>query len=381
MIEKGQETQSRHWIAPVEYFQQMISEIRDYAIIVLDRHGYIQNWNTGAQLIKGYSSEVIGQHFSVFYSAEDIENSLPERLLEEAHTKGKAVHEGWRVRKDGSRFWGNIVITSLHDNGGQLIGFIKVTRDLTEKKRAEDKLRDYAAELEASNKELEQFTYITSHDLQEPLRKIRMFVEATKRSADDPKTLSAGLERIDAATKKMSALIRSLVDYTDLTRDSGKTDVDLNLIMKEVRTRLSERIKAANVALTIDRLPVVVAVRSQITQLFTNLIDNALKFSSDNPALLVTARVVDQGDVLDMPTHMMEGKYHELKFQDNGIGFDQQYCKQIFSIFQRLHTSQAFQGTGVGLALSRKIVENHKGHITARSQPGKGATFFVYLPA
>ena len=381
MIEKGQETQSRHWIAPVEYFQQMISEIRDYAIIVLDRHGFIQNWNTGAQLIKGYSAEVIGQHFSVFYTPEDIENSLPQRLLEEAHTKGKAVHEGWRVRKDGSRFWGNIVITSLHDNGGQLIGFIKVTRDLTEKKRAEDKLRDYAAELEASNKELEQFTYITSHDLQEPLRKIRMFVEATKRSADDPKTLSASLERIDAATKKMSALIRSLVDYTDLTRDSGKTDVDLNLIMKEVRTRLSERIKAANVALTMDRLPVVVAVRSQITQLFTNLVDNALKFSSDNPELLVTARVVDQGDVLDMPTHMMEGKYHELKFQDNGIGFDQQYCKQIFSIFQRLHTSQAFQGTGVGLALSRKIVENHKGHITARSQPGKGATFFVYLPA
>ena len=359
----------------------MITEIRDYAIIVLDKEGYIRHWNTGAELIKGYSTEVIGKHFSIFYSPEDQKNNLPQTLLEEANMKGRAAHEGWRVRKDKSRFWGSIVITSLHDSDGQLIGFIKVTRDLTERKLAEDKLRAYAAELETRNKELEQFTYITSHDLQEPLRKIRVFSEAAKRSAGNAKALSLGLERIDAAAERMSALIRSVFEYVDLRQGgSEKSNVDLNKVLDEVRVGFSQRIEAANASITSDHLPVVKAVPLQINQLFTHLIDNALKFSGDNPILTVSARVVDKRELLDIPAHLGEGKYHELKFTDNGIGFDQQYRQQIFGIFQRLHNGQTFQGTGIGLALAKKIVENHEGHITARSKPGKGATFYVYLP-
>src|SRR5690606_35915286 len=116
------------------------------------------------------------------------------------------------------------------------------------------------------------------------------------------------------------------------------------------------------------------------SQLFFNIIDNALKFSDDNPVLTISADVVDRRDLLDGPDDLREGKYHELRFADNGIGFDQQYHNQIFSIFRRLHTNDSYPGTGTGLALSKKILENHRGHITVRSEPGKGATFFVYLP-
>lgn len=362
-------------------FQQMIAEIRDYAIIVLDEQGFIRNWNTGAELIKGYSSEVIGQHFSIFYPHEDRKSGLPEILLQEATVNGRAAHEGWRVRKDKSRFWGSIVITSLHDKNGNLIGFTKITRDLTERKLAEDKLRAYAAALETRNKELEQFTYITSHDLQEPVRKIRMFAETAGRSANNPQALRLSLERIDAAAERMSALIRSLVDYTELSRDNAeKADVNLNNVLEEVRAAFAQRLEEANATITSSRLPAIVASHSQISQLFFNIIDNALKFSDDNPVLTISADVVDRRDLLDGPDDLREGKYHELRFADNGIGFDQQYHNQIFSIFRRLHTNDSYPGTGTGLALSKKILENHRGHITVRSEPGKGATFFVYLP-
>ena len=371
--ESLRESEQRH--------QQMIAEIRDYAIIMLDENGYIRNWNTGAELIKGYSAEVIGEHFSIFYPSEDRKRGLPQTLLEEAITKGRAGHEGWRVRKDKSRFWGSIVITSLHDRNGRLIGFTKVTRDLTEKKLAEDKLRAYAIQLEARNKELEQFTYITSHDLQEPLRKIRTFAEAARRSPGNTNTLNTGLERIEVAAQRMSALIRSIVDYTELTGNSEQSSVDLNKILDEVKTEFAQRIEAASATITSSQLPTIVASRVQILQLFSNLVDNALKFSNKNPTLTVNANIVGRKDVLDNPAHLGEAKYHELRFSDNGIGFDPQYRKQIFNIFQRLHTSEVFPGTGMGLALSKKILENHGGYITARSESGKGATFFVYFPA
>src|SRR5690606_35724359 len=195
--------------------------------------------------------------------------------------------------------------TSLHDSDGQLMGFIKITRDLTERKLAEDKLRAYASELETRNKELEQFTYITSHDLQEPLRKIRVFAETAKRSAGNAKTLSAGLKRIDAAAEKMSALIRSLADYTDLTSGgAGKSDVDLNDVLDEVKARLSQRIEAGNASITADQLPVVKAIPLQMNQLLTNLIDNGLKFSGDKPMLTISARVVEMSELLDTPAHL-----------------------------------------------------------------------------
>ena len=150
-------------------YHKMIEEVEDYAILFMDRNGIIQNWNKGAEKIKGYKDyEIIGKSFRLFYLPEDNQRGLPDRLLHEARTKGKAVHEGWRVRKDGTCFWGSIVITDLHDANDNIIGFTKVTRDLTERKIAEEKIKLYSQELEFQNKELEQFAYAASHDMTEP---------------------------------------------------------------------------------------------------------------------------------------------------------------------------------------------------------------------
>ena len=161
-----------------ERYHRMISEVKDYAIILLNEQGIIENWNARAENIKGYSAaEVIGKRFDLFYTVEDRNNGLPDKLLNQAREKGSALQEGWRVRKNGSRFWGTIVITALHSKDGHVIGFSKVTRDLTEKKIAEEKAFAYTAELETQNDELEQYAYVASHDLQEPLRKIQTFAE------------------------------------------------------------------------------------------------------------------------------------------------------------------------------------------------------------
>src|SRR6185312_15052517 len=145
----------------------------------LDRDGIVQNWNKGAERIKGYTEEeIVGKNFRIFYLPEDGEKKLPEQLMEQAVREGKALHEGWRLRKDGMRFWGSIVITTLYDEQGQIMGFSKVTRDLTDIKAATDQIKEYARELEFQNKELQQFAYAAAHDLKEPLRKVQFYLSA-----------------------------------------------------------------------------------------------------------------------------------------------------------------------------------------------------------
>src|SRR5690606_39065495 len=169
-----------------ERYHKMIDEVQDYAILLLDCDGFIQNWNKGAEKIKGYSEkEIIGKNFRIFYLEEDRKNNLPETLINQAFETGRAQHEGWRLRKDGSKFWGSIVITALHDDEDNIIGFSKVTRDLTERKLAEDQAKSYAMDIEFRNKQLEEYAYIASHDLQEPLRKIQVFSELLERNIDD----------------------------------------------------------------------------------------------------------------------------------------------------------------------------------------------------
>src|SRR5207249_3466083 len=157
-------------------FRLLVESVSDYAIFLLDPEGRIASWNAGAQRIKGYrAEEIIGQHFSRFYPEEDVRARKPEGELEIAQREGRFEDEGWRVRKDGSLFWANVVLTALRDEAGNLKGFSKITRDLTERRRAQEKLKAFAQQLHRSNRELEQFASVASHDLQEPLRKIQSF--------------------------------------------------------------------------------------------------------------------------------------------------------------------------------------------------------------
>lgn len=364
-----------------ERYHQMIAEVQDYAIILLDEKGIIQNWNVGAERIKGYTAEeAIGKKFSMFYTREDLANNLPDLLLQKAKQEGKAVQEGWRVRKDGSRFWGTIVITALHGKKHEIIGFSKVTRDLTEKKMAEEKLLSYTAELEMQNSELEQFAFIASHDLQEPLRKIQTFAKLIQNNYQDEAFVIKYLDKLDQSAKRMALLVKSLLNYSRLQKDKSEIiEIDLNHILNEVKQDFELLIHEKNATITSEILPSIWGHPIQIGQLFSNLICNSLKFSEGDTQINIRSAIVDKSQVTDAPDFLAE-KYLRIDFEDNGIGFDQQYDKLIFSLFQRLHGKQDYEGTGIGLALCKRIVENHHGFIRATSELKKGATFSVYLP-
>jgi PAS domain S-box-containing protein len=366
-----------------ERYHKMVEEVQDYAIILLDRNGIIQNWNKGAENIKQYKEEeIVGKHFSVFYLPEDRQSNLPERLIKHAAETGKAVQEGWRKRKDGSRFWGSITITALHDDNNEVIGFSKVTRDLTEKKIADDRLLHYTKELESQNEELEQFAYIASHDLQEPLRKILTFSEIIQKKIQDEDLAARYLAKIDSSAQRMSELIKSVLNYSKLTNDeSGRVDTDLNKIVSNVKTDFELLIEEKDAQIKImNHLPTIKGNTLQLNQLFSNLISNSLKFSDKPPVIEIGSRIVSKQKVVNSPDFLAEENYYEVTVSDNGIGFDQQYEKLIFTIFQRLHGKQHYSGTGIGLALCKKIVENHEGHIAAKGEPGKGSIFFIYFP-
>ena len=365
-----------------ERYHKMIAEIEDYAIILLDTNGNIQNWNTGAEKIKGYKAEeIIGKNFRIFYLPQDRDNKLPEKLLERVIREGKSAYEGWRVRKDGSTFWGSIVVTALHDDNGEVIGLSKVTRDLTEKKKAEDKMREYLAELENRNSELEQFAYIASHDLQEPMRKIQTFTEVIERNLDDEVIVKRYFEKINTSARRMVELITSVLNYSRLSKERDlREDADLNEVLAGIESDFELPIREKNAKIVYNGLPVLKAHPLQMHQLFSNLISNALKFSSGSPVITISSQKIAKEGMKSSPVVLTADQYLEIVVKDNGIGFEQEYENLIFSMFQRLHPRQEYAGTGIGLAICKKIMENHKGFMRAEGEPRKGSSFYLYFP-
>lgn len=360
----------------------MIAEVEDYAIILLDREGNIQNWNRGAQKIKGYTEkEILGKNFSIFYLPEDKAADLPGTLKKKAEQEGRAIHEGWRMRKDGTRFWGSITITALHNHTGDVVGFSKVTRDLTAKKEAEDRLMQYAATLEKQNKELEQFAYITSHDLQEPLRKIRTFADIIKQNLDDEAVVQTYLEKLDVSSARMSDLIKSILNYSRLSKGSpDHYPVNLNHTIDQVKIDFEITIAEKNAQINYQGLPTLNGHEQQLSQLFSNLIGNALKFTLRSPILFIRSQRKRRDEITSSPIDLTEEYYCEIVVEDNGIGFEPKFEKQIFGMFQRLHNKQKYPGTGIGLSICKRIMEYHHGFITAQSQPDKGSLFSLFFP-
>ena len=373
-----------------ERYHQMVMEVEDYAIILLDPNGCIQNWNAGAQAIKGYDSrEIIGRSFKIFYRREDQNDGLPDRLLDHARTHGKVTHEGWRVRKNGSQFWGSVVITALHDPSGKIIGFSKVTRDLTEKKLADDALRSTAAQLDLKNKALERlnqelasFSHVSSHDLKEPLRKIETFAHRIKDVEYDPEKSEELVNKIIDSTSRMRGLIEDLLTYSQVSNEEPKrVPVDLNRVVDTIKGDLEVSISEKNASLTVRKLPVIRGVQHQLHQLFLNLISNAIKFSKPDvpPVIAIDCKVIKGPDI---PGALKNGdnQYYHIAVRDNGIGFKEEDASRIFEPFNRLHSKKKYGGTGLGLAIVRKIVDNHNGIITTESKPNEGATFNIYFP-
>jgi PAS domain S-box-containing protein len=367
-----------------ERYHRMIAEVQDYAIILLSPEGIIENWNAGAENIKGYkASEIIGKSFEIFYTLGDRSDGLPGRLLNEAKRNGKAAHQGWRIRKDGTKFWGSITITALHSKNNAIIGFSKVTRDLTQQKIAEDKMIAYTSELEIQKSELEQFAYVASHDLQEPLRKIQTFSELIRDNIDDKDFVDRYFKKLDLSAIRMSDLIKSLLNYSHLTNPSEElamTEVDLNDVIADTILDFELLISEKKSTIKIESLPTVKGNATQLGQVFSNIISNALKFSQANPVIKLSSKIVSRDQIAEAPKTLNNKTYHQVIIEDNGIGFEEEYSKLIFTLFQRLNGKQEYAGTGIGLALCKKIMDNHKGHITATSKFGEGSTFNVYFP-
>jgi len=367
-----------------ERYHKMIDQVEDYVIILLDKDGIVQNWNKGAEKIKGYKEEeIIGKSFKNFYLPEDRKAGLPEKLLREAAEKGKALHEGWRLRKSGSRFWGSTVLTALHDDENNLIGFSKVTRDLTEKKLVEDKVREHTNQLEFQNKELEQFAYAASHDMKEPLRKIQLYNSAIADNADtlDEKSKEY-LSRSIAAAKRMSRLIEDLLAYSKTSASVDNFEqLNLNEVIEEISLMHKEEFEQKQVHIETGNLPVIYGIPFQVKQLMFNLINNSIKYKHPerNVFIKVKAAVVRGHEIKEHGAEPYK-IYQKISVIDNGLGFDTKYAEKIFNIFQRLNNSPAAEGTGIGLAICKKIVQNHHGFIQASGIENEGARFDIYFP-
>jgi len=297
-------------------------------------------------------------------------------------------------RKDpsGKKYWSVSSKVIWCDDKGEILGTVGITRDIHEFKMAqealrasEEKLREFTAQLERSNRELQDFAYVASHDLQEPLRKIVVFGERLKEKAAErlePETLDY-LQRMQKAASRMQTLINDLLTFSRVTTKAQPFNpVDLEQTVREVVDDLEGRIEATKGRVDLGILPTIDAEPLQIRQLLQNLIGNALKFRRPDvsPVVKIDAKFFF-GALPDSAEDAPEQKLCELTVSDNGIGFEEKYLDRIFNVFQRLHTRNEYEGTGMGLAIARKIVVYHGGVITAKSAPGQGSTFIVTLPA
>jgi PAS domain S-box-containing protein len=363
-----------------EAFRLLVEAVLDYAIFMLGPDGRVLTWNLGAKRIKGYSAaEIIGQHYSIFYTPEDRANGRPERVLGGAERQGRYEDEGWRLRKDGSRFWADVVVTALRDANGKTYGYAKVTRDLTERRASEERERKLLAAQEARKaaeealRTRDQFLGIASHELKTPIASLHLATQALEHAYRagklDDERLEKSLPRMSNATERLTSLVNELLDVTRL----AASQTYLALAPTDIGALVRERIDGFVDAGHGDRLRVRSAVEvsarvdpTRLDQVVTNLVDNALKYSTG--AVEIELKPADDGFLISVA--------------DSGIGLDEDALRHLFEPFGRAPNAAEIQGMGLGLYIARQIVERHGGWIRAVS-PGlnEGSVFRVWMPS
>ncbi len=349
----------------------MIAGVRDYAIYRLDSRGRVASWGEGARAITGWEQkEMIGRPYSDVLGGDD--PAAARALLDEAAREGRAEREGWRPRKDGTRFWAHETAAALKGPDGELVGWVQVARDGTERRRIQQELERQAAALERSNAELAQFAFVASHDLREPLHKVTAFAERVREKAAgslDAEGLDF-LERMLRSVHGMERLVDAILDLARVTARARPPEVvDLGPLARDVVDGLEETLRSCGGWVEIGELPRVQADALQIRRLLQNLISNGLKFRRPGakPRVAVAGRLLGDGRC-------------EVSVTDDGVGFEMRFADRIFKPFQRLHGRAEYEGTGMGLAICRKIVDRHGGTIEVESEPGRGTRFVVRLP-
>jgi PAS domain S-box-containing protein len=379
-----------------EIFQLLVSSVRDYAIFMLDPNGNVATWNRGAQRIKQYEpEEIVGRHFSTFYPEEDLRDGKPERELVIARRDGSVEDEGWRIRKDGTRFWANVVITAVHDSTGELRGFAKVTRDITDRKLAEETQRALLEQREArlqaeeerrraeasyrvaqeANRAKDEFLMTLSHELRTPMTAILGWSRLLPTMSPEDTLFGEAIASIASGAQLQARLIDDILDVSRIV--SGKLrlapeTIDVARVIMNAVDAVGPTADTKQIRLTTSLAPalgMMVADATRLQQVIWNLLTNAVKFTPRNGTVEVSARRTQ--------SHV------QIAVSDTGEGIDERFLPHIFEPFRQAESPQTrvHGGLGLGLSIVRYIAEAHGGTVTAESEGrGKGSTFTVTLP-
>lgn len=352
-----------------EMFRLLVSSVKDYAIFMLDLEGRVMTWNEGAQKIKGYTpEEIIGKHFREFYEKEAKDTRHPEKELEFAAANGRYEEEGWRVRKDGTLFWANVVITALRNENGTLIGFSKVTRDLTERKQAEQMREETVRLVNESNEELQRLAYVVSHELQAPIYTIARYCNLLSARYKDRLGADANefIDKISASSALIARMVDDIWVYARVARPNlDRETVYIGRVLDDAIAELHA--DSSNCEIIRGELPSLPGNRSQLVYLFKELISNAIKYrNGEKPRIHISSVEENNGYLFEV--------------EDNGIGIDSVYKNDVFKLFHRLHGGPDAESTGMGLAICKKIATQHGGRIWLEPQI-KGSKFCVWLPS
>jgi PAS domain S-box-containing protein len=350
-------------------FRLLVESVRDYAIFMLDPDGRVSTWNAGAENIKGYrKEEILGKHFSIFYTPDAIARRFPQYELEMARERGRFEDEGWRLRKDGSKFWANVVITAVRDEQGTLRGFAKVTRDLTARRQVE--------ELQRSERLMNEFLAMLAHELRNPLAPIQTSLDLIELRPDDRETTQWAHDVIARQARQLARLVDDLLDVSRITQ--GKItlrpqNVDLRTIVSQVarawKGASSTRHQKLEVVLPAEHMTVH-ADPTRLEQVLSNLVSNAVKYTPD-------------GGTIMMRGHVNAG-VASVTVSDTGIGIPPDLLLRVFDLFVQGERSldRHEGGLGLGLTLAKRLVDTMGGTLKAASAgPGQGSEFTLALPA
>ena len=369
--------------ASEERFRTLVQNVRDYAIVMLDEGGHITEWSDGASRLIGHRGDVVvGRHFSILYTPEEARMGLPERELQEARAKGRVETEGWRVRQDGTRFWANEIATAVRDDRGEIVGFTKVSRDLSELKEMQeqreqllDEATDARAEAERANRAKDEFLITLSHELRTPLAPILLWARALRAGKVPPDELDHAIEAIVLSAESQLQLIDDLRDLSRLK--SGHLHLDkqshpVEDVARDALEVVAPGARAKGVTLELELAPDLghaVLDRGRFQQVLWNLLSNAVKFTPEGGQ--VSLRIRKQAGEL------------QAVVADTGQGIEADFLPHLFQRFRQadMRERRRYGGLGVGLALCRHLVELHGGTVEGHSDgPGRGATFIVRIP-